>query len=67
MDVTRPLPEITVRRVGPQDWKVVRELRLSALIDAPAAFESTYEGEQGRPEEHWRQWLTRPTGTTVVA
>lgn len=67
MGVTTPLPEITVRRVGPQDWKVLRELRLSALIDAPAAFESTYEGEQGRPEEQWRQWLTRPTGTMVVA
>ena len=30
--------------------------------DAPAAFESTYEGEQGRSEEEWRAWLTRPTG-----
>jgi GNAT superfamily N-acetyltransferase len=60
-------PRVSVRQVGPADWAVVRDLRLRALVDAPAAFESTYEGEQGRSEEEWRAWLTRPTGVTVVA
>ena len=31
----------------------------------PTAFESTYEGEQGRSEEQWRAWLTRPTGARL--
>jgi len=58
---------ISVRRVGPEDWDVVRDLRLRALQDAPTAFESTYAGEKDRPEPEWRAWLVRPTGTTVVA
>ena len=68
MSTARPAdPRVSIRRVGPEDWEVVRDLRLRALRDAPAAFESTYEGEQGRSEEEWRAWLTRPTGVTVVA
>ncbi len=60
-------PRVSVRQVGPVDWAVVRDLRLRALQDAPAAFESTYEGERGRSEDEWRAWLNRPTGVTVVA
>jgi GNAT superfamily N-acetyltransferase len=68
MSTARPAdPRVSIRRVGPEDWEVVRDLRLRALRDAPAAFESTYEGEQGRSEKEWRAWLTRPTGVTVVA
>ena len=68
MSTARPAdPRGSIRRVGPEGWEVVRDLRLRALRDAPAAFESTYEGEQGRSEEEWRAWLTRPTGVTVVA
>ncbi|HET6754687.1 MAG TPA: GNAT family N-acetyltransferase [Jiangellaceae bacterium] len=68
MSTARPAdPRVSVRRVGPEDWEVVRDLRLRALRDAPAAFESTYEGEQGRSGKEWRAWLTRPTGVTVVA
>ena len=61
------MSEISVRRVGPADWQVVRDLRLRALRDAPAAFESRYEDEHGRPEAQWREWLDRPTGVSVVA
>lgn len=61
------LNEISVRRVAPDDWEVVRDLRLRALRDAPTAFVSTYEGEQGRPEAAWRERLDQPTGVTVVA
>jgi GNAT superfamily N-acetyltransferase len=68
MSTARPSdPRVSIRRVGPEDWEIVRDLRLRALRDAPAAFESTYEGEQGRSEKEWRAWLTRPTGVTVVA
>jgi ribosomal protein S18 acetylase RimI-like enzyme len=68
MTTMRPTdPRVSVRQVEPADWEVVRDLRLRALRDAPAAFESTYEGEQGRSEGEWRAWLTRPTGVTVVA
>jgi GNAT superfamily N-acetyltransferase len=61
------LSEITVRRVGPDDWELVRDLRLRALRDTPAAFESRYEDEQHRPEAGWREWLERPTGISAVA
>ncbi len=59
--------DISVRPAGPDDWEMVRDLRLAALRDAPPAFESTYEGERDRAEVAWRAWLDRPTGTLVVA
>jgi RimJ/RimL family protein N-acetyltransferase len=47
---------VEVRQLGPEDWKVLRELRLSALLDAPSAFYSTYEDSVGRDESGWREW-----------
>jgi RimJ/RimL family protein N-acetyltransferase len=43
-----------VRRLGAQDWPLLRELRLAALADAPHAFASTHEREHGRTEAQWR-------------
>jgi GNAT superfamily N-acetyltransferase len=61
------LSEIIVRRVRADDWELVRDLRLRALRDAPAAFESRYEDEQHRPEAGWREWLERSSGVSAVA
>lgn len=47
---------VTVRPLEPDDWKITRELRLRALLDAPEAFGGTYEETAKRDEESWRAW-----------
>jgi len=44
-------------RLGPDDWEMFRDLRVAALIDAPAAFGSTVEGERRLRESDWRAKL----------
>ena len=46
---------ITVRETVESDWQTLRDIRLEALRDTPAAFGSTYEREILRGEEHWRE------------
>jgi ribosomal protein S18 acetylase RimI-like enzyme len=46
---------MTVRRARPDEWAVLRELRLRALADAPDAFASTLADEAAAPEEMWRR------------
>ena len=45
---------VMVRETVESDWQALRDIRLEALRDAPAAFGSTYEREILRGEEHWR-------------
>ncbi|HWN83364.1 MAG TPA: GNAT family N-acetyltransferase [Candidatus Udaeobacter sp.] len=49
----------SVRRAGPGDEAVIRQVRLAALADAPVAFESTLERERTRTEAEWRSWIER--------
>jgi len=46
---------IEIRRIGPDDWKLLRATRLAALQEAPTAFESTYEGSLRFDEDEWRR------------
>jgi ribosomal protein S18 acetylase RimI-like enzyme len=46
---------IEIRRTSAADWREVRRIRLQALAEAPWAFGSTLEREQGFSEETWRQ------------
>jgi len=46
---------ITIRPASAADWREVRRIRLQALAEAPWAFGSTLEREQGFTEETWRQ------------
>jgi ribosomal protein S18 acetylase RimI-like enzyme len=47
---------MTVRRLTPDEWQTLRELRLASLADAPEAFGSTYESAAARTEPEWRRW-----------
>ncbi|MEO3973639.1 GNAT family N-acetyltransferase [Streptomyces sp. CAU 1734] len=60
---------IELRVLGPDDWRVWRELRLAALAEAPYAFGATlaeWQGEGDR-EQRWRARLGIPGSHNVVA
>lgn len=55
-----------IRRATPDDFEIVRELRLQALRDAPAAFASSYEREAGFDVARWRRRLRPDRNPTFV-
>lgn len=56
-----------VRRLRPDEWRELRDLRLRALADAPDAFGARLEEEQAVGEEDWRRWAASPDRIVVVA
>jgi len=51
--------------LGPDEWRIFRDIRLSALEEAPHAFGSTWEHEKDRTEDDWRSAVV--SGTRFVA
>jgi GNAT superfamily N-acetyltransferase len=45
---------VEVRRIRPDDWRLLREMRLASLMDAPEAFGQRYENAASEPESEWR-------------
>jgi GNAT superfamily N-acetyltransferase len=45
---------VEIRRIKPDDWALLRDLRLRALLDAPEAFGQTYANAAAEPELEWR-------------
>ena len=56
---------VVVRETVAADWRVLRDIRLEALRDAPTAFGSTYEQEAARDQAHWLNRIAR--GGTFLA
>jgi ribosomal protein S18 acetylase RimI-like enzyme len=59
---------ITLRVLGPGDWRLWRRLRLAALAEAPDAFGSRLADWQGVGDraERWRDRLALPGSYNVV-
>jgi GNAT superfamily N-acetyltransferase len=54
-----------ITRIGEDDWRVWRDVRLAALADAPEAFGSGPQQEQALPENDWRA-MTRTAAIFVA-
>lgn len=47
--------EIRIRRIGPSDGLVLRDLRLRSISDAPEAFGQPLEEARARPDIEWHR------------
>jgi hypothetical protein len=47
----------TIVRLGEEDWRAWRDVRLAALADAPAVFGTTLDQARAVQEEGWRAMI----------
>lgn len=48
-------PDVSVRRIAPEDGLTLRDLRLRSIADAPDAFGQPLDEARGRPEQEWHR------------
>lgn len=46
---------VEVRRIRSDEFEIVKQVRLAALLDSPMAFGSTYEREAGWDDDQWKE------------
>ena len=56
-----------IEKLGPDQWKIYKRVRLEALKDEPDAFGSTYDQESQYIEGDWRRRLEKNDRKTFVA
>lgn len=66
-NVPKDLNGVGIAIATSEDWERVRDVRITALADAPFAFGSRLEEEQDRPESFWRTNLERQGAATFFA
>jgi len=50
---------LDIKLLRPDEWRALRNIRLSALRESPHAFLPTYQKESGYDEPRWRREFTR--------
>ena len=58
---------VQVRRLAEDDWGTLREVRLSALLEAPGSFYETYDGAVALTEDDWRERLRSTDKVSLLA
>lgn len=48
---------ITIRKPEANEWQQYKKLRLQSLREFPLAFSSSYEENQNKPDDYWREIL----------
>lgn len=48
---------VEIRPAEPDDWRIVKAVRLTALQEAPYAFGSSYQRDAARKAADWRSWI----------
>ena len=57
---------VDIVTAGPDDWPLVKDIRLRALADAPDAFGMTLAQSAAQPDEEWRERLSGPSPTVLA-
>jgi GNAT superfamily N-acetyltransferase len=60
------VPVVSIREVTPDDWQLMRDIRLAALREAPAAFGSTYAQEAAFTPARWRARISDRAATYLA-
>ncbi|MEQ7007184.1 GNAT family N-acetyltransferase [Actinopolymorpha sp. B17G11] len=58
--------DVIIRRLLPDEWRALREIRLTALREAPSAYGATYEQTAALPDREWQRWLERDSARSAM-